>query len=100
MSEKQIEQALVKAVKDAGGLCLKWVSPGWDGAPDRIVLFGDGLIGRIGFVEVKAHGGRVRKIQRVRHKQLRKLGFKVFILDDPKNIPMIIEGIKEQKDGS
>ena len=48
MLEKQIERALVKAVKDADGLCLKWVSPGWDGAPDRIVLFGDGHTGRIG----------------------------------------------------
>ena len=93
MSEKQIEQALVKAVKSAGGLCLKWVSPGWDGAPDRIVLFGDSYIGRIAFVEVKAPGGKVRKIQRVRHQQLRKLGFKVFVLDDPNYIPMIIEEI-------
>ena len=95
MSEKQIEKALVKAVKDAGGLCLKWVSPGWDGVPDRIVLFGDDCFGRIGFVEVKAHGGRVRKIQQIRHKQLRDMGFRVFILNDPKNIPMIIEEIKE-----
>ena len=94
MSEKQIERALVKAVKDAGGLCLKWVSPGWDGAPDRIVLFGDNRIGRIAFVEVKAPGGKVRKIQQVRHRQLRSMGFKVFVLDDPNYIPMIIEEIK------
>ena len=94
MSEKQIERALIKAVKDAGGLCLKWVSPGWDGAPDRIVLLEVNHIGRIAFVEVKAPGGKVRKIQRVRHKQLRKLGFKVFVLDDPNYIPMIIEEVK------
>lgn len=94
MSEKQIERALIKAVKDAGGLCLKWVSPGWDGAPDRIVLFGDNGIGCIAFVEVKAPGGRVRKIQQVRHRQLMKMGFKVFVLDDPNYIPMIIEEIK------
>lgn len=96
MLEKRIEQALVKAVKDAGGLCLKWVSPGWDGAPDRIVLFGDGRVGKLGFVEVKASGGRVRKIQQARHKQLKKLGFKVFILDTPDDIPRIIEEIKGQ----
>ena len=94
MSEKQIERALIKAVKDAGGLCLKWVSPGWDGAPDRIVLFGDNGIGRIAFVEVKAPGGKARKIQQVRHRQLRSMGFKVFVLDDPNYIPMIIEEIK------
>ena len=96
MTEKQIEQALVKAVKSAGGLCLKWVSPGWDGAPDRIVLFGGSNIGRIAFVEVKAPGGKARKIQQVRHRQLRKLGFKVFVLDNPDYIPMIIKEIKEQ----
>ena len=94
MSEKQIERALIKAVKDAGGLCLKWMSPGWDGAPDRIVLFGDNGVGRIAFVEVKAPGGKVRKIQQVRHRQLRKMGVKVFVLDDPNYIPMIIEEIK------
>lgn len=94
MSEKKIERALIKAVKDAGGLCLKWVSPGWDGAPDRIVLFGDNCVGRIAFVEVKAPGGKVRKIQQVRHRQLRSMGFKVFVLDDPNYIPMIIEEIK------
>lgn len=88
MTEKQIERALVKAVKSAGGLCLKWVSPGWDGAPDRIVLLLDGCVGRVGFVEVKAPGGRAR------HKHLRALGFKVFVLDDPDHIPMIIEEIK------
>ncbi len=96
MTEKQIEQALVKAVKGAGGLCLKWVSPGWDGAPDRIVLFEGSHIGRIAFVEVKAPGGKVRRIQQVRHRQLRKLGFKVFVLDDPNYIPMIIEEVKGQ----
>lgn len=96
MTEKQIEGALVKAVKSAGGLCLKWVSPGWDGAPDRIVLLLDGCVGRVGFVEVKAPGGKVRKIQQARHKQLRALGFKVFVLDDPDYIPMIIEEIKER----
>lgn len=95
MLEKQIERALVKAVKGAGGLCLKWVSPGWDGAPDRIALFGDDRQGRIGFIEVKAPGGKARKLQQVRHRQLQAMGFKVFVLDDPKNIPMIIEEIKE-----
>jgi len=38
MREKEIEQKLVRAVKAAGGICPKWVSPGMDGVPDRIVL--------------------------------------------------------------
>jgi hypothetical protein len=40
MREKYVEQALVKAVRNAGGLALKFVSPGLDGVPDRILLFG------------------------------------------------------------
>ena len=38
MREKMIEQALVKAVKAVGGICPKFVSPGFDGMPDRILL--------------------------------------------------------------
>ena len=38
MSEKTTEQKLVKAVKAKGGLAPKFVSPGFDGVPDRIVL--------------------------------------------------------------
>ena len=53
MREKQIEHALVMAVKAAGGMCPKLVSPGTDGMPDRMILLPKG---HIGFVEVKAPG--------------------------------------------
>ncbi|MGB4633492.1 MAG: VRR-NUC domain-containing protein, partial [Bacillota bacterium] len=42
MREKQLEQKLVKAVKNVGGLALKFVSPGYDGVPDRLLLFPGG----------------------------------------------------------
>ena len=93
MAEKQIERALVRQVTKSGGLCLKWVSPGWDGVPDRICLFDDG---KIGFVEVKSRGQKPRRLQIVRHEQLRQLGFKVFVLANPDDIPRIIDEIKEQ----
>ncbi len=93
MSEKQIEQALIRQVTKCGGLCLKWVSPGWDGVPDRICLFDDG---KIGFVEVKRKGLKPRRLQIIRHEQLRQLGFKVFVLDDLDDIPGIIDEIKER----
>lgn len=51
MREKTIEQHLVKAVKNSGGIAPKLVSPGFDGMPDRLVLLPGG---KIGFVEVKA----------------------------------------------
>ena len=93
MSEKQIERALVGHVTKGGGMCLKWVSPGWDGVPDRICLFDDG---KIGFVEVKGKGQKPRRLQIVRHEQLRQLGFKVFVLDDTADIRGIIDEIKER----
>ncbi len=90
MREKQIEQKLVTAVKAAGGVCPKLVCPGTDGMPDRMVL----LPGcRIGFVEVKAPGEKPRPLQTHRHRQLRSLGFPVFVLDDPEKILWILEEV-------
>lgn len=90
MREKQIEQKLVKAVRAAGGVCPKLVSPGTGGMPDRMVLLPKG---RIGFVEVKAPGETPRPLQTHRHRQLRALGFPVFVLDDPEKIPWILEEV-------
>lgn len=91
MREKQIEHALVMAVKAAGGMCPKLVSPGTDGMPDRMILLPKG---HIGFVEVKAPGKKPRPLQERRHKQLRKLGFKVFILDGREQIPEILKEVE------
>ena len=91
MREKAIELQLARAVKNIGGMCPKLVSPGTDGMPDRLVL----LPGcRIGFVEVKAPGKEPRPLQVMRHRQLRALGFPVFVLDDAKQIPGIIAAIE------
>ena len=92
MREKNIEKQLVKAVKAEGGMCPKLVSPGTDGMPDRMVLLPEA---HIGFVEVKAPGGKPRPLQERRHNQLRDLGFQVSVLDDPDQIPDIIKEVKE-----
>ena len=94
MREQRIEQKLVKAVKASGGLCLKFVSPGMAGMPDRLVLLPGG---RIGFVEVKAPGKVPRPLQAARHAQLRKLGFKVYVLDDPAQIPDILKRLEKNE---
>ena len=92
MREKQIESKLVKAVRDVGGMCPKLVSPGTDGMPDRLVL----LPGcRSGFVEVKAPGKEPRPLQTQRHRQLRALGFPVFVLDDPEQVSQIVKEVSE-----
>lgn len=89
--EKVIEQKLVKQVKKAGGLALKFVSPGQAGMPDRLILI---ALGKIGFVEVKAPGEKPRKLQVVRHKEITKLGFKVYVLDSEEQIGGIIDAIR------
>ena len=37
MRERDVERKLVRAVRDSGGLALKFVSPGMAGVPDRLV---------------------------------------------------------------
>lgn len=91
MREKIIEQLLVKAVKNSGGIAPKLVSPGFDGMPDRLVLLPGG---KIGFVEVKAPGKEPRPLQVARHGLLRRLGFKVYILDAPEQIGGILDEIR------
>ena len=91
MREKTIEQKLIKAVKSAGGIAPKMVSPGFDGMPDRIVPLPEG---KIGFVEVKAPGKKPRPLQAARHRLLRRLGFKVYVLDDPEQIGGILDEIR------
>ena len=87
MREKIIEQKLVTAVKKHGGICPKFVSPGFDGMPDRLVLF---PFGRFALVEVKAQGEKPRPLQLARHGMLRKLGYKVYVLDDVNQIERMI----------
>lgn len=91
MREKIIEQLLVKAVKNSGGIVPKLVCPGFDGMPDRLVLLPRG---KIGFVEVKAPGKEPRPLQVARHGLLRRLGFKVYVLDDPEQIGGILDEIR------
>ena len=85
MKEKVIERKLSDAVSQMGGLALKFVSPGLAGVPDRLVLLPGG---KAIFVELKAPGKKPRPLQRLRHEQLRALGFRVVVVDS-------VEGIRE-----
>ena len=91
MREKDVEKKLVQAVKARSGICPKWVSPGFDGMPDRIVLLPKG---KIGFVEVKAPGKKPRPLQEARHGMLQRLGFLVFVLEEPEKIGGILDAIR------
>lgn len=91
MKEKITEEKLVIAVKQMGGICPKFVSPGFDGMPDRLVLL---PFGKIAFVEVKAPYKKPRLLQKARHKMLKRLGFNVYVLDDVEQIGGIIDEIR------
>lgn len=91
MNEKFIEQKLVKAVKNKGGAALKFVSPGVDGVPDRIVLLPGG---RIGFVELKSLGKKMRPLQERRKRQLEALGFRVWCVDTIEQVERVIDEMK------
>ena len=79
MRESAIEAKFIKTVKSMGGLAPKFVSPGTDGMPDRIVLFPHG---RLAFIELKASGKPLRPLQVRRKRQLEALGFSVYCIDD------------------
>lgn len=91
MREKTIEAKLVSEVKKRGGICPKWVSPSFDGMPDRLVFLPDR---HFGLVEVKAPGERPRPLQVSRHRLLQRLGFKVYILDAVEKIGGILDEIQ------
>lgn len=92
--EKEIEQYLTKRVKAIGGLCMKWVSPGNSGVPDRIVMFQ----GDVWFVEMKRTGEQARVLQRVVHEKLKGVGMKVFVIDSKDGVDDFISMINPHSD--
>ena len=90
MREKQIEQKLVRAVRAVGGIAPKFVSPGLDGVPDRLILLPGG---HLAFAELKAPGQRPRPIQQRRIGQLRQLGFRVYIIDNTNQIGGVLDEV-------
>lgn len=77
MKESEIEKILVREVKKLGGIAYKWVSPGNDGMPDRIVIFPER---NPVFVELKMDKGRLTALQEVQIRRLEKLGQDVTVI--------------------
>lgn len=89
MLEKQIERKLTEEVKKLNGMCLKQTSLA--GIPDRLILLPGG---KMAFVELKAPGEKPRKLQQVRIKHLRKIGFMCFVVDGLEMISDVLDSIK------
>lgn len=96
MSEKELEILLSEFVKQKGGIAYKFTSPGRAGVPDRLVLLPRG---KMGFVEVKAPKTKrkMRNIQIAEMKRINQLGFKCYLLNDPVQIPKILDDIAREK---
>jgi hypothetical protein len=75
--ERQIEAKLGERLRAAGCLYWKFVSPGNDGVPDRIVVCPGG---QVMFVELKADGGVLTPMQRQKIDQLREHGADVRVV--------------------
>lgn len=90
MREKNIESRLVAEVRRHGGLAPKFVSPGLDGVPDRLILLPGG---KFAFAELKAPGKNLRPLQALRKRQLEKLGFRVFVIDGTEQIGGVLDAI-------
>ena len=91
MEERFIEKKLVEAVRKMGGICPKFVSPGLDGVPDRIILMPGG---RMAFAELKAPGKKLRPLQIRRKRQMESLGFTVYCIDGTEQIGGILDEIR------
>lgn len=88
MREKIVEEHLVKAIRLMGGLAPKFVSPGFDGVPDRLLLLPNGCMA---FAELKAPGKQLRPLQKRRKRQLEALGFRVFVIDNTDQIGGVLD---------
>ena len=89
MLEKEVESKLIKPIKSMGGLCLKFVTPGFTGVPDRIILLPGA---HIVFVETKKPGTKERPRQEYVQGILRRLGFTVYsTVDNAAKVAVVVE---------
>ena len=88
--ESSIESKLVRMVRERGGLCFKFVSPGNPGVPDRIVIT---PAGRTVYVELKTEVGRLAAIQKWQHEELRKRGADVRTLKGLEQVKAFVEEV-------
>ena len=82
MNESRIERRLVDGVKKLGGMCLKFVSPGTPGVPDRLII-------------TPTETGRLAKIQRYTIGEMQKRGADVRVvkgIDEVMQLLAEIEG--------
>lgn len=91
MTERDVENYLRGRVKAEGGTAYKFISPGNNGVPDRIVILPGN---RITFVELKAPGGKPTALQVNQHKRFRALGCDVRVIDNKEQVDAMLQELK------
>lgn len=84
--ERSVENYLKERIESIGGKCYKFVSPGTDGMPDRIVIYK----GTVVFIETKRPGGKPRALQKERIEELRALGVSAFSINALDQVEQLI----------
>lgn len=77
--ERDVERALVRRVKQLGGMAEKFTSPGKRSVPDRLVTLPGG---RLIFVELKRPGQEPTGKQHKDHERRRAFGCDVRVIDN------------------
>lgn len=77
MLERDIERKVCQYAKSKGWIHFKFVSPGNNGVPDRILM----RDGKVIFIEFKATGERPTVLQAAQHRRLRASGMMVHVID-------------------
>lgn len=89
--ENKVEKYLDTRITELGGSTRKWVSPGRDGVPDRIVRVPWMEHGVAHFVEVKTIDGKVSVPQQREHIRLIEDGYIVVIVFGEQGVDEYIE---------
>ena len=97
MKESAIEARLVRRVRERGGLCYKFVSPGNRGVPDRLVIAPDG---RVFFVELKSKNGRLSELQKFQKSELEKRNMAVQVLYSVEQVEEFVKDAFKPNAGS
>lgn len=92
--EKTVESYLKDQVKRIGGLCLKFVSPGFSGVPDRLIIYK----GVVVFAEVKRPGSKPRKLQQVRIELLKSHGAPAFSVSSKEQVNALLDKLVNRED--
>ena len=87
MRERDVERYLRERVKKLGGRAYKFVSPGNNGVPDRIVMLPGG---QLFFVELKAPGKKTTALQDAQIDRIARLGQDIFVVDSKEKVDNIL----------